>query len=138
MLVITDPSVIPAWMTGVPHSTPPTSAPELTSDGIVGGTEVAALFRQLPLLLPCPLPKPPNPFWSAVFCSCCCWALGLVAVLAVDPEAELEVATVTPRKAGSPIWMSEVACPARIWLAMDSARLIGIAKPMLAPVPAEL
>src|ERR1700722_9485836 len=130
MLVMTAPAVIPAWATGVLHSTPATSVPEFTF-AMLAGTEDSSLLRQ-PLPVPPLPPRPPAELPPAdwLLCSSCCsWVCGLLEVLG----PLLELATVTPRKGGSPIWIVLLPLPAAIVWAMDSARLIGIAKPWLAP-----
>src|SRR5262249_50548316 len=82
------------------------------------------LPRHLPLLS---VPPPNRP---AVWFSCCSCCRGESSEPAALDEAP---ATAMPMKAGWPIRILALPCPAAIWWAMASAWVIRIAKPSLAP-----
>jgi hypothetical protein len=120
--VITSPGARPCAWAAVPHSTPMTSAPAPAGAMSRGTAGCWPPVRQAAPSPPLPAPpgKAPPP--------------GCRAAAACRRGSGLPLrATSTPRKPGSPMSTAGLARPRSICLAMASASLTGIAKPMVAP-----
>src|ERR1035438_3619367 len=126
--VITSPAEKPAVAAGVPQSSPRISAPELTGATLAGTPAFRSLAMQLVAAGGTPAPLP----LSSLCISSCRWRAGLAVVLA------LSLGTSTPRKPVVPILMVALPWPAMMVLAIDSALLIGMAKPTLCWLPPRL
>src|SRR5215831_2886079 len=124
MARITSPQVRPAASAGALQNAPAISVPVLAGAMLPGTGLPPPLGRHRPLLL---IPPPNCP---AVWCSCCSCCCGDSSELAALDEL---LATAMPRKAGWPIRIEALPCPAAIWWAIVSAWLIGIEKPSLEP-----